>query len=538
VRGGGRWYFDQSQLDSSFRVEHDPSYTSDGVGFRVASAAQNAVVAPGQSYPLPGGSLTLSLTNALNVPSTYQWQFNDTNLPGATGPTLALSNVTTNDSGPYRVTISNELEVVTTGPALVEVLTQLLLLSQPRGANVPAGSNVTLSVTALSPLPITYQWQFDGANLNGATNSSLRLTNVQLGHSGVYRVLLTDSIGTRTSQEAVVLVLVKPVITTQPSDQTVAVGQTLHLTVAATGTQPLWYRWRRNNAPFLWPGAATLTVTNAALTNAGKWDVVITNLANAMLGGSLFSAKVNVNVVQPPSNQTVPPGSNVTLRAIVSMPQPFTNHFWWLFNGTPLLAGTNVSTSTTVFTNELSLGNFSAALAGDYTFLLANYFLVTNGSVVTTNFVGAPAAFTATLLPAGEPDTDNDGLPDAWTQLYFGHATGQAGDLSRAGDDADGDGTTNLQENLAGTDPRDPNSVLKISLPAGTGAATNAMRFHFTAVANATYSVEFSESIEAGGWSNLLNVVSLSSNRVIAITNTVPAGTRERFYRVRTPSAP
>jgi hypothetical protein len=50
--------------------------------------------------------------------------------------------------------------------------------------------------------------------------------------------------------------------------------------------------------------------------------------------------------------------------------------------------------------------------------------------------------------------------------------------------------------------------------------------------------VEFSESIEAGGWSNLLNVVALSSNRVIAITNTVPAGTRVRFYRVRTPSAP
>jgi hypothetical protein len=44
VRGGGRWYFDQSQLDSSFRVEHDPSYTSAGVGFRVASASTPIVM--------------------------------------------------------------------------------------------------------------------------------------------------------------------------------------------------------------------------------------------------------------------------------------------------------------------------------------------------------------------------------------------------------------------------------------------------------------------------------------------------------------
>jgi len=33
-----------------------------------------------------------------------------------------------------------------------------------------------------------------------------------------------------------------------------------------------------------------------------------------------------------------------------------------------------------------------------------------------------------------------------WMVQYFGHATGQAGDLSRAQDDVDGDGVSNLAE--------------------------------------------------------------------------------------------
>ena len=46
---------------------------------------------------------------------------------------------------------------------------------------------------------------------------------------------------------------------------------------------------------------------------------------------------------------------------------------------------------------------------------------------------------------------------------YFGHPTGLASDKSRAQDDADGDGMSNLAEYLAGTNPRDPQSYLWIS---------------------------------------------------------------------------
>ena len=50
-------------------------------------------------------------------------------------------------------------------------------------------------------------------------------------------------------------------------------------------------------------------------------------------------------------------------------------------------------------------------------------------------------------------DSDGDGVPDMWMQLHFGHPTGLESDSSRAEDDADGDGLTNLQEFQLGTDP-------------------------------------------------------------------------------------
>ena len=54
----------------------------------------------------------------------------------------------------------------------------------------------------------------------------------------------------------------------------------------------------------------------------------------------------------------------------------------------------------------------------------------------------------------GGIDTDHDGIPDAWMMQNFGHATGLASDHSRAQDDADGDGLSNLQEYHAGTNPK------------------------------------------------------------------------------------
>ena len=63
------------------------------------------------------------------------------------------------------------------------------------------------------------------------------------------------------------------------------------------------------------------------------------------------------------------------------------------------------------------------------------------------------------------PDADGDGLPDSWEQRYFGSTT-----AALAGLDSDGDGLTNLDEFITGTDPANSASVFMVSSPVYDGS--------------------------------------------------------------------
>ena len=67
-------------------------------------------------------------------------------------------------------------------------------------------------------------------------------------------------------------------------------------------------------------------------------------------------------------------------------------------------------------------------------------------------------------------DSDGDGIPDWWMLAYFGHATGLESDHSCAGNDCDGDGLSNLQEYLSGTNPTNSASAFRILAVAREGS--------------------------------------------------------------------
>jgi len=111
--GTGSWYFGIDDLGLYSITVIDPPI--------VGSNPSDLTVVVGQTAVLKGSA------NGTGV--TYQWQFNQENIPGQTSSTLTLANVTAANAGKYRLKATNAGGSVNSAEATLTVLPQLTDLS-------------------------------------------------------------------------------------------------------------------------------------------------------------------------------------------------------------------------------------------------------------------------------------------------------------------------------------------------------------------------------------------------------------------------
>jgi hypothetical protein len=75
----------------------------------------------------------------------------------------------------------------------------LAVLGQPFQRMAKAGEEVVFSAGSLANRLATYQWQFNGTNIPGATKSTLTFGNVYWTNAGIYRVVISNTLGGVTS---------------------------------------------------------------------------------------------------------------------------------------------------------------------------------------------------------------------------------------------------------------------------------------------------------------------------------------------------
>ena len=333
-----------------------------------------------------GTTGTFSVAASGDAPLSYQWRRNGGNLPSGTNSSLALPNIQTSDAGNYSVVVFNPLGSATSLVATLTVIVPLQILQQPASLIVDPGSNVTFSVTATGTGTLHYQWRYNGTNITDnltATTSSLSLTNVQLANGGDYSVVISDDVSTVVSSNATLIVKVKPIITQQPVGLTVAAGSNVSLSISATGTLPLTFRWRKANITLtnfiIYGNTSVLNFSNVQPSDASFYNVAITNLAGVASG---LSSNAYLTVVTPPTNQTAQAGSNVTFN--VSASGSARVLYQWQFNGADIAGATSAS---------LNLSNVQLTDAGAYAVVVT---AVTNRPI-------DPASFGATLTVVGPP---------------------------------------------------------------------------------------------------------------------------------------
>jgi hypothetical protein len=148
-----------------------------------------------------------------------------------------------------------------------------------------------------------------------------------------------------------------------------------------------------------------------------------------------------------------------------------------------------------------------------------------------------PINWRASLGP-GTPGRERWEDVDVWKARVF--APAELTDPLVSGDaaDPDGDGQSNFQEYLAGTDPRDAQSCLTIDSATASSGTPQTIRLRFNGVADRTYTVQYQNSSGVGNWLKLTNIPPPQLSGMMDVSVARATNSATRYYRVVTPWQP
>jgi hypothetical protein len=119
-------------LDFAVGYGTDSQFGADSTGLSaqiVALVPPVIITQPSNQTVLAGETLTLTVNAAGPSPFGYQWQFNATNLPGATNATLTLAHVSPSQAGLYAVVVTNSYGMTVSSNAVLTILLPSLQIS-------------------------------------------------------------------------------------------------------------------------------------------------------------------------------------------------------------------------------------------------------------------------------------------------------------------------------------------------------------------------------------------------------------------------
>jgi hypothetical protein len=387
----------------------------------------------------PGGSAAFNVVAQGSTNFSYQWLFNGVQLPKQTNATLSIANVQSNSLGSYSVVISNVVGVITSGPpAVLTIQSTPAINSQPTNLAATLGSSATFTAGAAGVAPLEYQWLFNGNPIARATNSSLTISPVTTAAVGSYSVVVTNSLGSVTSSNAVLTIrsgggtppavtVAAPLNNTSTTSSTVKLSGTaagkagislVQFDVNGTGFQPATGTTKWSATATLAPGTNVITVeavdTNGLSSTHVVRNVIFTPPALLTVNVSPAKSGTVTSTTGAGNGKSLLIGKFYTLTAVPSSAINWIFKNWTAGTNAQNLSvfSTNASIKFTMATNLILQANFIAnpftPLAGTYNGLFSSDSGVAEQSA---GFFTATIASTSTGLYSGNIALDGGTYP-------------------------------------------------------------------------------------------------------------------------------
>lgn len=259
--------------------------TLDNVVLTQVSSAPVINTQPQNQTVIVGNSAMFTIAASGSAPLSYAWRKNGTTVSGATSATYATPATVIADNGAlFSCVVSNSLGSMTSANALLTVTAIApTITTQPQGQTVPVGSAARFTLGATGTSPLSYRWRKNGTDIVGATGTEYTTPPSVLSDNGsLFSCVVSNAAGSVTSTDAQLSVSVQaaPVFTTEPFSSRVTEGQTAVLTVAASGSTPLSFQWKKG-AVNVGSNSTTHTIASATLADAGSYWAIVSNAYGA-----------------------------------------------------------------------------------------------------------------------------------------------------------------------------------------------------------------------------------------------------------------
>ena len=159
---------------------------------------------------------------------------------------------------------------------------------------------------------------------------------------------------------------VAPSVTTQPTNQTVTVGQPASFAVVAAGSNPLSYQWTKNGAVISAANSSSYTTpATTSSDNGARFTVLVSNTAGSVTSTAatltVNAAPVAPSITAQPTSQTVIAGQTATFSVVAAGTAPLS--YQWNRNGTTISGATSSSYTAAATTSSDNGAQFTVVVS-------------------------------------------------------------------------------------------------------------------------------------------------------------------------------